>query len=42
VLGVINSVLVKTTKEAMIEKPSGISYAIPVSFVRELLKKANQ
>jgi len=42
VIGVINSVLVKGNKEAAIEKPSGISYAIPVSFVRELLKKAPQ
>ncbi|MCG6966005.1 MAG: serine protease [Chromatiaceae bacterium] len=42
VVGVINSVLVKGTKEAAIEKPSGISYAIPVEFVRELLKQAPQ
>jgi S1-C subfamily serine protease len=42
VLGVINSVLVKGTKEAAIEKPSGISYAIPVRFVHELLEKAPQ
>lgn len=37
VLGVINSVLVKGTKESVIEKPSGITYAIPVEFVRQLL-----
>jgi S1-C subfamily serine protease len=42
VLGVINSVLVKGNKEAAIEKPSGISYAIPVRYVHELLKKAPQ
>lgn len=42
VLGVINSVLVKETKEAAITKPSGISYAIPVKFVRELLRKATR
>lgn len=42
VVGVINSVLVRGNKEAAIEKPSGISYAIPVRFVRELLKKAAQ
>ena len=42
VLGVINSVLVKGNKEAAIDKPSGISYAIPVRFVRDLLKKADQ
>ena len=42
VLGVINSVLVKETKEAAITKPSGISYAIPVKFVRDLLRKATR
>ena len=42
VLGVINSVLVKGNKEAAINKPSGISYAIPVRFARDLLKKAGQ
>ena len=42
VLGVINSVLIKETKEAVIEKPSGISYAIPVRFIHELLKQAPQ
>lgn len=42
VVGVINSVLVKESKEAAIESPSGISYAIPVVFVHELLKKAPQ
>jgi len=42
VLGVINSVLVKSTKEAAIKDPSGISYAIPVRFVRELVRKARQ
>ena len=42
VVGVLNSVLVKGNKEAAIAKPSGISYAIPVRFVRDLLKKAGQ
>jgi S1-C subfamily serine protease len=42
VVGVINSVLVKGNKEAAITKPSGISYAIPVRFVRALLAKAPQ
>lgn len=40
VLGVINSVYVKKTKESAISAPSGISYAIPVDHVRALLKKA--
>jgi serine protease Do len=38
VVGVINSVVVKESKESILEKPSGISYAIPVSHVRNLLK----
>ena len=39
VIGVINSVFVKGSKETVLEKPSGISYAIPVRYVHELLKK---
>jgi S1-C subfamily serine protease len=42
VIGVINSVLIKDTKEAAIENPSGISYAIPVRFVQSLIKSAGQ
>lgn len=38
VLGVLNMVFVKETKEAVLEKPSGISYAIPVEFARQLLE----
>lgn len=38
VLGVLNMVFVKETKEAVLEKPSGISYAIPVEYVRLLMK----
>ena len=37
VLGVINMVLVKNSKESVLSSPSGISYAIPVRFVRALL-----
>lgn len=37
VLGVINSVLVKATKEAALESPSGITYAIPVRFLEALM-----
>jgi S1-C subfamily serine protease len=40
VLGVINSVYVKGAKEAALSAPSGISYAIPVKYVRQLLEKA--
>ena len=38
VVGVINSVLVKETKESMLENPSGITYAIPVEFAVQLLR----
>ena len=38
VLGVINMVYVKATKEAILEKPSGISYAIPAGFLMDLLE----
>ena len=37
VIGVVNSVFVKGTKESVLEKPSGISYAIPVKYVHDLL-----
>lgn len=37
VIGVLNSVLVKETRESMISNPSGISYAIPIKYVRDLL-----
>ena len=39
VIGVVNSVFVKGTKESALEKPSGISYAIPVKYVHDILKK---
>lgn len=38
VVAVINSVFVKGSKEAAINDPSGISYAIPVKYVRALLR----
>lgn len=40
VIGVINSVFVKGSKENAIEHPSGITYAIPSQFARELLAGA--
>lgn len=39
VLGVINAVFVKGLKETAITAPSGITYAIPSNYVRELLQK---
>jgi S1-C subfamily serine protease len=38
VIGVLNSVFVKGSKEAALKTPSGISYAIPVSYVQDLLR----
>ena len=40
VLGIINMVFVKENKEWVLSKPSGISFAIPVRFLRDLLQKA--
>ena len=36
-LGVINSVFVKASRESALTSPSGITYAIPAQFVRELI-----
>jgi S1-C subfamily serine protease len=38
VVGVINMVFVKGTKEAALTNPSGISYAIPSRHIADLLK----
>jgi S1-C subfamily serine protease len=40
VIGVINKVFVQDSKESILEKPSGITYAIPVRYVQALLKRA--
>lgn len=40
VVGVINSVFVKESREALLERPSGISYAIPAVHARALLERA--
>ena len=41
VLGVINKVFVKESKELVIQKPSGITYAIPAKHIIKLLKDNN-
>ena len=41
VLGVVNMVFVKEGRESALERPSGISYAIPVDYARELLRQQN-
>ena len=40
VLGVVNSVFVKESKEALLQQPSGISYAIPIEYAEALFKQA--
>lgn len=37
VLGVINKVIVKGTKESVLTQPSGITYAIPAKYVQDLM-----
>ncbi len=39
VVGVVNMVLVKNTRESALSQPSGISYAIPSRFISELLER---
>lgn len=39
VVGIINKVIVKDTKESALSSPSGISYAIPVKHIRALALK---
>lgn len=39
VIGIINMVWIKDGKESAITKPSGISYAVPSNFIRELVKR---
>jgi len=45
VIGIVNSVFVKASKEMALEEraisePSGITYAIPVTYLRRLLDRA--
>ena len=40
VVGIVNKVFVKGSKENALSKPSGISYAIPVTYAKALLDKA--
>jgi S1-C subfamily serine protease len=39
VLGVLNMVLVKATKESALAQPSGIAYAVPAEHLRALLAR---
>lgn len=42
VMGVVNMVFVKRTKESVLKDPSGIAYAIPIRYGRTLLEQAPQ
>ena len=39
VVAILNKVFVQESKETLLQKPSGISYAVPINYLRELLKK---
>ena len=39
VLGIVNMVFVKGTKESVLSQPSGISYAIPSKYAREMVRR---
>jgi S1-C subfamily serine protease len=41
VLAIINKVFVQETKESVISKPSGITYAIPVKYLHKILRENN-
>lgn len=38
VIGVVNSVVIKESKETMLARPSGITYAIPAKYIKPLLQ----
>ncbi len=40
VLGVVNMVLIKGTRESALSQPSGITYAVPAKFVVQLIERA--
>jgi S1-C subfamily serine protease len=40
VIGIINMVLVKGTKESALSQPSGITYAVPSKHLQNLIDKA--
>jgi serine protease Do len=39
VVGIVNKVVVKGTKESVLTQPSGITYAIPGRYIQELLDR---
>ena len=41
VIGIINMVFVKSTKESVLSQPSGISFAVPARYLDELIRTSN-
>jgi S1-C subfamily serine protease len=41
VIGIINMVFVKSTKESVLSQPSGISFAVPARYLEELIRASN-
>jgi len=41
VIGIVNKVFIKESKETVLSKPSGITYAIPIRYLNDLLHKNN-
>jgi S1-C subfamily serine protease len=39
VIGIVNMVFVKSTKESALTQPSGISFAVPILYLQELLRE---
>ena len=39
VIGIVNKVFIKESKETVLSKPSGITYAIPIRYLNDLLRK---
>jgi serine protease Do len=39
VVGIINKVFIQESKESILQQPSGISYAIPINYLKELIRK---
>ena len=42
VLGIVNMVFIKGTRESSLTQPSGITYAVPSSHILDVLKKAQE
>jgi S1-C subfamily serine protease len=42
IVGVINSVVVKETRESLLSQPSGITYAVPAKYIQQLFDSAKR